>query len=61
MYFSLVSVLQSNLVMVKNKINSKKYYKVETVVKSNRKKSQNDTLTHKYMTAHFPGLVQALL
>ena len=35
MYFSLVSVLQSKLLMVKNKMNSKKYHKVETVAKSN--------------------------
>jgi hypothetical protein len=32
---TLVSVLQSKLLMVKNKMNSKKYHKVETVAKSN--------------------------
>ena len=41
MYCSLVSVQQSNLVMVKNKMNRKKYHKVETVAKSNYKKAKS--------------------
>jgi len=44
---------------------NRKYHTVGTVPKSNRKivergKIKIDTPTHKYMTAHFPVLVQAL-
>jgi hypothetical protein len=45
---------------------NRKYHTVGTVPKSNRKlvereaKSKIDTPTRKYMTAHFPVLVQAL-
>ena len=38
-----------------NKMKSKKYYTVGTVPKSSRK-----IVTHKYMTADFPGLVLKL-
>lgn len=37
---------------VDNKMNNKTYHTVGTVAKSN---SKIDTLTHKYMVAHFPG------
>jgi hypothetical protein len=37
---------------------NKKYYSVWTIPESNIK---CDTLTHKYMTSHFPGLVQPIL
>jgi hypothetical protein len=44
---------------------SKKYptVMIRTVSKSNRKiivRGKFDTLTHKYMTIHFPGWTQAL-
>ena len=44
---------------------NRKYHTVGTVPKSNRKivergKIKIDTPTHKYMTVHCPGLVQAL-
>ena len=47
-----------------NKMKSKKYHFVGTVQKSNRKIDENAnsiSLTYKYMTAHFPGLEQALI
>jgi hypothetical protein len=41
---------------------NKKYHTVGTIPKSNTKmvKGTIDTLTHKYMAAHFPGLAQTL-
>ena len=42
---------------------NKKYHTVGTILKSNIKIveiGKIDTLTPKYMTAHLPGLVQAL-
>jgi len=45
-------------------MNDKKYYTVGTVPKSNQIILQIEDklihLTHKYMTAHFPDLVEAL-
>jgi len=41
----------------------RKYNTIGTVSKSNRtivKRGKIDILTYKYMTTHFPGLVQAL-
>jgi len=46
-----------------NKMKNKKYHTVGPVLKSKVKiveRGKIDTLTHQYMTAHFPGLVQAL-
>jgi hypothetical protein len=41
---------------------NKKYHTVGTIPKSNTKmvKGTIDTLTHKYMAAHFPGLAQTI-
>jgi hypothetical protein len=40
-----------------------KYYTAGTIPKSNRKIAEREVksipLTHKYMTIHFPGLLQA--
>jgi len=47
-----------------NKRKNKRYYTIGKVPKPNRKIIDKDEisipLTHKYMTADFPGLVQAL-
>ena len=44
---------------------NKQYHTIRTVIKSNRKIVKTEgkliLLTHIYMIAHFPGLVQALL
>ena len=45
-----------------NKIKKKKYHMIRTIPKSNKQiveRGKNYT-TNKYMTANFPGLVQAL-
>ena len=36
------------------------YHTVGTFPKTNRKEAQSIPPTHKYITAHFPGLVRAL-
>ena len=43
----------------------RKYFTIGTITKSNKKykiaeRYKIDTLTHKYMSAHYPGLVQGL-
>ena len=46
-----------------NQMKNKKYHTVGIVPKSNIKiveRDKIDTLTHKYMTAHFPCLVKVL-
>ena len=42
------------------KMKIKKYHTVRTIPKSNIKIAKSIPPTHKYMTAHFPGYVQAL-
>ena len=42
---------------------NKTYHRIETIPKSNIKiveRGKIDTIKNKYMTAHFPGLEQAL-
>ena len=49
--------------VVCNKMTNKHYHTVGTIIKSNIKNAERDkidTLTHKCITAHFSGLVQAL-
>jgi len=55
--------LKSPNLKASNKMKNIRYHTVGTVPKSNRKSQKEETstpLTHKYMTTHFLGLVQAL-
>ena len=60
MYNKQQNLLTNILLIFKNKMENKKYHPVRTFPTFNCKiieRVNTDTLTHKYMTAHFPGLV----